>query len=73
MAELGKLVRNLDYLDEDDYIFMPDWVTKGNHPMPRLKSEHRAKPNAPWTPNEKALKEIAAREARVKQVKEMEK
>ena len=58
-----KLVKNFTFIGEPDELLVPDWVQKNSNRIPRLKPEYRTKPNAPWSPNEKAIKEIEERKA----------
>lgn len=58
-----KLVKNFTYVGEPDELLVPDWVQKFPMRVPRLKPEYRTAPNAPWSPNEKAFKEIKERKA----------
>lgn len=66
-----KLVKNFTYIGEPDELLVPGWVQRNSNRIPRLKPEYRTRPNAPWSPNEKALKEIAELEAEMKKIKEM--
>ncbi len=43
----------------DNKIVAPDFVKRNSYPFPRLKPEHRANINDPWTPSQKAKEETA--------------
>lgn len=56
-----KLVKNFALAGEPDELLVPDWVQRNSNRVPRLKPEYRTSPNAPWSPNEKAVNEVKGR------------